>query len=96
MSDRALDLIASAIDAEDVTDDQALRLARTPEGEFGLVLVDGPDSDDQVVKRDDKPVLYVANEVAISLDGAMLDVAEDTTPPRLTLRVPDPGSSNHS
>lgn len=93
VSDRALDVIAGAIDAGEVKDDQALRLAKTGEGEFGLVL-DEPKADDQVVTRDEKPVLYVANEVSTSLDGATLDVAEGTSPVRLTLKVPEPGSNS--
>ena len=90
VSDRALDLISGAIDSGEVADDQALRLAKTAEGEFGLV-VDQPQADDQVVVRDEKPVLYVASEVSTSLDGATLDVADGTNPVRLTLKVPEPG-----
>jgi Fe-S cluster assembly iron-binding protein IscA len=90
VSDRALDVIAGAIDSDEVADDQALRLAKTAEGEFGLV-VDQPQADDQIVTRDEKPVLYVANEVSTSLDGATLDIAEGTNPVRLTLKVPEPG-----
>jgi len=90
VSDRALDMIAGAIDSGQVGDNQALRLAKTGDGEFGLV-VDQPKDDDQVISRGDTPVLYVDNEVSSTLDGATLDVAEGIGQPRLALKMPESG-----
>ncbi len=90
VSDRALVVMANALDAGQLPEEQVLRLAVDEEGEFGLVLDEARDGD-EIISRNEKPVLHIDSETAMSLHGAKLDVAEGTNPVRLALKLPEPG-----
>lgn len=90
VSDRALALMANALDAGQLPEEQALRLAMGEDGELGLVLDEARDGD-EIISRDERPVLYIDSETSPSLHGATLDVAEGTNPARLALKMPEPG-----
>lgn len=87
VTEKAIDVIAKTLETNNISEDQGLRLARGPEGEFGLA-VDQEREGDQVVKQGDRPVLFVEQEISTSLDGATLDVQEAPDGARLTLRMP--------
>jgi len=88
VSQQAVDVLAETLENSDAGDQQGLRLARTPAGEYGLA-VDEQREGDQVVRREDRPVLLVDQEVSASLDGATLEVVELPEGRRLTLRDPE-------
>ncbi len=89
VSDRALVVMANALEVGQLPEEQVLRLAMGDDGEFGLVLGEARDGDD-ILSRNEKPVLYIDNETAMSLHGAKLDVAEGESPVRLALKLPEP------
>ena len=89
VSERAMDVL-NGVQQQPSESGEAvgsLRLSKTGSGQYGLVRGE-PQDDDQVVKRDEKPILYVDNGVAQSLDGATLDVVETEGQERLTLKPP--------
>lgn len=88
VTEKVVDVLARSLDASEASDEQGLRLARTPEGEFGLA-IDEEREGDQVVKQEERPILFVDQDVASALDGATLDVAESPEGTRLTLRMPE-------
>lgn len=88
VTDKALDVLAKSLDASEATEQQGLRLARTPQGEFGLA-IDEEREGDQVVRQEERAVLLVDQEIASALDGATLDVIESPEGTRLTLRMPE-------
>ncbi len=90
VSERALALMANALDAGQLPEEQVLRLSMSEDGEFGFVL-DEAREDDEIISRDERPVLHISSEAATSLHGATLDVAEGTNPVRLALKMPEPG-----
>lgn len=87
VSERALDILENTVKSEENADQKALRLARTGQGELGIVRGD-PQDDDQVIMREERPLLYVDNEVSSRLDGSTLDVVEADGRERLTLMPP--------
>lgn len=86
VTDKAVDILAQSLEASEANEGQSLRLARTPQGEFGLA-IDEEREGDQVVKHAEKPILVVDQEVSSALDGAVLDVVESPEGQRLTLRM---------
>lgn len=90
VTEKAVDVLARTLEESDASEDQALRLARAPQGEFGLA-IDEERSGDQVVKQAERAVLLVDEEVSAVLDGATLDVVESPEGTRLTLRMPEGG-----
>ncbi len=90
VSDRALVVMANALEAGQLPEEQVLRLAMGEDGEFGLVLDEARDGD-EIISRNEKPVLYIDLETSSSLHGAKLDVAEGMSPVRLALKLPEPG-----
>lgn len=88
VTEKARDILAQTLETSEAADEQGLRLARTPQGEFGLA-IDEEREGDQVVKQDERPVLFVDQEVSTALDGAILDVDESPEGTRLTLRMPE-------
>jgi iron-sulfur cluster assembly protein len=87
VTEKALDVLANTLEANEVEEGQGLRLARNAMGEFGLA-IDEAREGDQVVEKDDKAVLFVDQEVSDSLDGATLDIASSPEGARLTLKMP--------
>ena len=90
VSDRALAVMANALEAGELADEQVLRLAMDDDGEFDLVMGEARDGD-EIISRDEKPVLHIGSDASTSLHGATLDVAEGTNPVRLALKMPEPG-----
>ncbi len=90
VSDRALVVMANALEAGQLPEEQILRLEMGEDGEFGLVLAEARDGD-EVISRNEKPVLYIDIETSTSLHGAKLDLEEGTNPVRLALKLPEPG-----
>ena len=90
VSDRALVVMANALEAGQLPEEQVLRLAMGEDGEFGLVLDEARDGD-EIISRNEKPVLYIDIETSTSLHGAKLDVTEGPSPVRLALKLPEPG-----
>ena len=90
VSDRALVVMANALEAGQLPEEQVLRLAMDEEGEFGLVIDEAKDGD-EIISRNERPVLYIDSMTSTSLNGAKLDVAEGTSPVRLALKMPEPG-----
>jgi Fe-S cluster assembly iron-binding protein IscA len=89
VSDRALVVMANALETGQLPEEQVLRLAMGEDGEFGLVLDEARDGD-EIISRNEKPVLYIDLKTATSLNGAKLDLAEGSSPVRLSLRLPEP------
>ena len=89
VSDRALVVMANALEASQLPEEQILRLTMAEDGEFGLVLDEARDGD-EVISRNERPVLHIDLETSTSLRGAKLDLAEGTSPARLALRLPEP------
>ncbi len=90
VSDRALVVMANALEAGQLPEEQVLRLAMGEDGEFGLVLDEARDGE-EIISRNERPVLYIDLETSTSLHGAKLDVTEGTSPVRLALKLPEPG-----
>jgi Fe-S cluster assembly iron-binding protein IscA len=88
VTDKAIDALAESLESSEASDEQRLRLARNPGGEFGLAIDEERDGD-QVVKHNDRTVLVIDETVATSLDGATLDVVDLPEGQRLTLRMDD-------
>ncbi len=89
VSDRALVVMANALETGQLPEEQVLRLAMGEDGEFGLVLDEARDGD-EIISRNERPVLYIDLKTATSLNGAKLDLAEGLSPVRLSLRLPEP------
>ncbi|MFQ5472188.1 MAG: hypothetical protein ACE5FA_04790 [Dehalococcoidia bacterium] len=77
--------LAATLEASEATESEGLRLVQGEEGQFGLA-IDGEREGDQVVMQDDRSVLLVGEELATSLDGAVLDAVDSPEGTRLTLR----------
>lgn len=88
VTEKATEVLASSLQESEASEEQGLRLARTPQGEFGLA-VDEERQGDQVVKQGDRPVLFVDSDVSSDLDGATLDAVDSPEGVRLTLRSPE-------
>jgi len=89
VSDRALVVMANALEVGQLPEEQVLRLATDEEGEFGLVLGEARDGD-EIISRNERPVLHIDSETLMSLHGAKLDVADGVSPVRLALKLPEP------
>lgn len=90
VSDRALAVMANALEAGQLPEEQVLRLATGDDGEFGLVIGEARDGD-EIITRDEKPVLYIDSDTSPAIHGATLDVADGINPVRLALKMPEPG-----
>ncbi len=89
VSDRALVVMANALEVGQLPEEQVLRLAMDEEGEFGLVLGEARDGD-EIISRNERPVLYIDIDTLTSLHGAKLDVADGLSPAQLALKLPEP------
>ena len=89
VTDRALVMMANALEAGQLPEEQVLRLSMGDDGEFGLVLDEARDGD-EIISRNERPVLHIDLNTSTSLNGAKLDLAEGTDPVRLALRLPEP------
>jgi len=78
-------VLATTLEASDALEGQALRLALSPEGRYGLT-IDGEREGDQIVEQEDRAVLLLDQQVATSLDGATLEAVESPDGARLSLR----------
>ena len=90
VSDRALVVMANALEVGQLPEEQILRLRMGEDGEFGLVLDEAREGD-EIISRNERPVLYIDIETSTSLNGAKLDVAEGLSPVRLALKLPEHG-----
>ena len=90
VSDRALTVMANALDAGELAEEQVLRLAMGADGEYGLVIDEARDGD-EIISRDERPVLYIGSEASPLLHGATLDVADGMNSVRFALKMPEPG-----
>jgi Fe-S cluster assembly iron-binding protein IscA len=90
VTEKAVDILANSLEASEATEEQSLRLARTPQGEVGLA-IDEEREGDQVVKQEERAILVLDEEIATVLDGATLDVSDSPEGQRLTLRMPEEG-----
>jgi Fe-S cluster assembly iron-binding protein IscA len=88
VTDKALDAMAQTLDAKAVEDDQALRLALTETGQLGLAL-DNRREGDEVVSKDQRPVLVVEPEISEHVNGAVLDIADTPGGAQLTISMPE-------
>jgi iron-sulfur cluster assembly protein len=95
VTERAADILKDLLEGSPASDDQALRLAQTGPGQFGLQL-DEPREGDQVVKKDDRLVLLVEPPVSTALDGATLDITGEQEGAGLTIQMPEEPSANGS
>lgn len=78
-------VLATTLEASEANEGQALRLALSPEGQYGLT-IDGEREGDQIVEHGERAVLLLDSQVASSLDGATLEAVESPDGTRLTLR----------
>lgn len=92
VTESALDALAQTLETNEVQEDQALRLARSGEGSFGLAIDDQREGD-QVVAKDERPVLLIDGEISNQLDGVTLDLVESPQGRQLALRMPEETSS---
>ncbi len=90
VTEKAVGALADSLESSEATDEQSLRLARTPQGEFGLA-IDEEREGDQVVKQEERSILVLDEEISTALDGAILDIADSPEGQRLTLRMPGEG-----
>ena len=88
VSDRALVVMANALEVGQLPEEQVLRLAKDEEGEFGLVLGETRDGD-EIISRNEKPILHIDIDTLSALHGAKLDVADGVSPARLALKLPE-------
>lgn len=86
VTEKAVDVLATTLEESDASDEQSLRLARAPEGQFSLA-IDEEREGDQVVKQGERPVLLVEDEISRALDGAILDAVGSPAGQRLALRM---------
>lgn len=90
VTEKAVDILANSLEASEASEEQSLRLARTPQGEVGLAIDEERDGD-QVVKQEERAILVLDKEISTALDGATLDVSDSPEGQRLTLRMPEEG-----
>jgi Fe-S cluster assembly iron-binding protein IscA len=90
VTEKAVGALADSLESSEASGEQSLRLARTPQGEFGLAIDEERDGD-QVVKLEEKAILVLDEEISTALDGAILDIADSPEGQRLTLRLPEDG-----
>jgi hypothetical protein len=84
VTDRALDALEGALEANRTADDQMLRIDEM-DGSMA-VAIDQPQPSDQLIMRDENPVLAVAHDAAARLDGLTLDILEDERELHLVFR----------
>jgi hypothetical protein len=89
VSDRALVVMAHALEVGQLPEEQVLRLAMGEDGEFGLVLGEARDGD-EIISRNEMPVLHIDINTLSLLHGAKLDVADGVGAVRLALKMPEP------
>jgi Fe-S cluster assembly iron-binding protein IscA len=86
VTERAASALQEVLAINNAPPKRGVRLVRTDEGRLGMT-IDRPREGDQVVQRNDTPVLIVDRQVAASLSGAVLDLqpaeAESAEPPAL-------------
>ncbi len=88
VSDRALVVMANALEVGQLPEEQVLRLAMDEEGEFGLVLGETRDGD-EIISRNEKPVLHIDLDTLSALHGAKLDLVDGGSPAQLALKLPE-------
>src|SRR5919198_3301036 len=89
VTERAATALQEVLAINNAPPKQGVRLVPTDEGRLGMT-IDRPREGDQVVQRDDTPVLIADRQVAAALTGVVLDLQPAETeaegPPRFTLR----------
>jgi len=90
VTEKAVDALSSSLESSEATDEQSLRLALTPQGEFGLA-IDEQREGDQIVKQEERAILVLDGEISAALDGAVLDATDSPEGRRLTLQMPEEG-----
>lgn len=72
VTDRAERALQEVLTTNSAADDQAVRLLPNGQGGLGFT-IDNPGDDDEVVQKDDTPILAVSSQVAGHLTGFVLD-----------------------
>jgi hypothetical protein len=89
VTDSARDVLEQILANSDPAQEQALRLTRNADDEFGLALDEQRDGD-QVVSSGDQPVLLVEHSLADELQGVMLDASQMPDGPSLRMVHSEP------
>lgn len=89
----AAEALKHLLDDAAVAPEQTLRLVTDPSGDLGLDL-DTIREGDQVVEDGGQPVLVIADEVAVAITGATIDVVETDEGKMLTIS-PAGAETNH-
>jgi hypothetical protein len=89
VTDRAAIALQEVLAINNAPPKRGVRLVPTEEGRLGMT-IDHPREGDQVVRRDDTPVLILDRQVAAALSAVVLDLqpaeTEPEAPARFTLR----------
>jgi len=83
---RVTDAAIDVLEALDKPDGAVLRLEPDREATGIALLVGEPQVSDEVVERDGADVVHVADSVSRKLDGAVIDVIDSSSGPRLQVR----------
>jgi hypothetical protein len=89
VSNRALEILEEIRDASDAEDGETIILFPEDDGGIGFA-VGAPSQQDQVVARDGRAVVGVAEELEAKLDGLTLDFVEGEATGQFTLSRHDP------
>ena len=89
VTDAARDVLGQILANSDPAQEQALRLTRNDEDEFGLAL-DEARAGDQVVDNAGQAVLLIENGLADELQGVMLDATQMADGPSLRMVHSEP------
>lgn len=84
VTDRALDVLERELASVPKSDGEMLRIMEV-EGQMSLA-IDQQQPGDEVIARDESPLLAVSEETAGRLDGLTLDLDEDEGGTRLVFR----------
>jgi hypothetical protein len=92
VTETAREVLGQILADSDPAQEQALRLTRNSNDEFGLAL-DEERAGDQVVNNGEKTVLLVENALANELHGVMLDATQLPEGPSLRMVHSEPPAS---
>ena len=89
VTDRAADQLQEMLATKNAPPTQGVKLAPTGNDSFGMSIA-APVEGDEVVRRDDRPLLIVDSRIAASLDGMEVDcdttIVEGEAQPTFTLQ----------
>ncbi len=75
VTERAASVLQNLLETIDASPGQGVKLVPDSQGNLGMTIA-SPDEGDQVVRRDEAPLLIVDASIAQQLDGTELDVQE--------------------